>query len=82
MKRLVERHPCLRTTFMERQGQLLQRVGPEAEVALEVIDAANWDDELLRRRVEEELHRPFDFATGLLSGVASSHARPRNMSCW
>jgi amino acid adenylation domain-containing protein len=63
---LIDRHPCLRTTFEEHDGQLRQRIQERAEAAFEVIDASSWSDALLRQRVEEEAYRPFHLETGPL----------------
>lgn len=63
---LVNRHPSLRTTFEERDGELLQRVHESLPVPFEVIDASLWSEETLRSRLEEEAHRPFDLERGPL----------------
>jgi amino acid adenylation domain-containing protein len=66
LQALVDRHPTLRTTFEEHGGELIQRVHEEAAVCLEVRDATSWSEELLRVRLEEEAHRPFDLERGPL----------------
>ncbi len=63
---LVNRHPSLRTTFEERDGELLQRVHEKLPVPFEVIDASSWSEETLLTRLEEEAHRPFDLERGPL----------------
>src|SRR5262249_31476864 len=74
---LVDRHPSLRTTFEERDGEPVQRVhessetaqrpsGQLSEVALELIDAAAWSEVELRARLDEETARPFDLEHGPL----------------
>src|SRR5438270_5529523 len=60
VQKLIDRHPGLRTTFEERDGELLQRVHEKPPLPLEVIDASSWCEEELRDRLEEEAHRPFD----------------------
>jgi amino acid adenylation domain-containing protein len=54
LRLLVARHSIFRTTYLERVGQPVQVIHPEASIELEVIAAANWDDEdlaeFLRRR--------------------------------
>jgi amino acid adenylation domain-containing protein len=66
LQTLLDRHPALRTTFEERDGELLQRVHENVPLHLEVVDASAWSDEALRERVEEEAHRPFDLEHGPL----------------
>ncbi|MFD2169210.1 amino acid adenylation domain-containing protein [Tumebacillus lipolyticus] len=61
---LVDRHPALRTSFFEREGQLLQRVHNEQEVSFQVEEAATWGDERLNARLQEEADRPFDLEKG------------------
>lgn len=63
---LLDRHPALRTTFEERDGELLQRVHEKPPLPVEVIDASSWSEEALRARLEEEAHRPFDLERGPL----------------
>jgi amino acid adenylation domain-containing protein len=69
LQTLVDRHPSLRTTFEEKDGQLLQRVHETMEPVFEVVDAAGWDEAELNRRVEAEAHRPFDLERGPLVRV-------------
>ncbi len=63
---LVDRHPCLRTTFEERDGALVQRVHEQPPLPLVVTDASGWSDEEVRARLEAEAHRPFDLEHGPL----------------
>ncbi|HEY3787439.1 MAG TPA: SDR family NAD(P)-dependent oxidoreductase, partial [Urbifossiella sp.] len=63
---LVDRHPSLRTTFEENNGELIQRVHEHADVALEIIDAAGWSDADLRARLREGTERPFNLGNGPL----------------
>jgi amino acid adenylation domain-containing protein len=64
LRRVVEtlqaRHPSMRTSFEENNGELMQRVHDKIPVVFEVIDASSWSEETLRRRVQQEAHRPFD----------------------
>jgi amino acid adenylation domain-containing protein len=66
VQKLIDRHPGLRTTFEESDGELLQRVHEKPPLPLEVIDASSWREERLRDRLEEEAHRPFDLERGPL----------------
>jgi amino acid adenylation domain-containing protein len=63
---LIDRHPCLRTTFEECNGTVLQRVHENATVSLEVIDASLWSDEVLRATLQDKARRPFDLERGPL----------------
>jgi amino acid adenylation domain-containing protein len=63
---VVDRHPSLRTTFEEQAGELRQRVHERMPIALEILDAATWSEEMLRLRLEEEARCPFDLETGPL----------------
>ena len=66
VQKLVDRHAGLRTTFEESGGELRQRVHDKPPLPLEVIDASSWSEEELRRRLDEESHRPFDLERGPL----------------
>ncbi len=63
---LIDRHPCLRTTFEERNGELLQRVHDQMPVVFQTIDASGWSEDTLHNRLVEESHRPFDLEQGPL----------------
>ncbi len=63
---LIDRHPAMRTTFDERDGELVQRVHEKVTLPLEVVEASSWSEEELRHHVEEEAHRPFDLQRGPL----------------
>ena len=63
---LVDRHASLRTTFEECNGELLQRVHDQMPVSFEVHDASSWSEDVLRRRLAEEVRRPFNLERGPL----------------
>lgn len=63
---LVERHPSLRTTFEERNGEIFQRVHEDPPSPLELIDASAWSEETLHQRIDAEAHHPFDLERGPL----------------
>jgi hypothetical protein len=63
---LVERHPCLRTTFAARAGEPVQIVHARGEARLEVVDASAWSEAELEARLSEEAYRPFDLEKGPL----------------
>jgi amino acid adenylation domain-containing protein len=69
LQTLMARHPSLRTTFEQHDGEPRQRVHSSvASTAdwLQIHDAAAWSEETLRTRVEEEAYRPFDLERGPL----------------
>jgi hypothetical protein len=63
-QKIVDRHAPLRSTFAERDGVPFQRVAEKMEVAFSVHDATALDATALRRRLLEEVHRPFDLERG------------------
>ncbi len=66
LRKLIDRHPSLRTTFEEHNGILRQRVSKQAPLPLEVIEASSWSEAALRQRLEAEADRPFDLTQGPL----------------
>jgi amino acid adenylation domain-containing protein/non-ribosomal peptide synthase protein (TIGR01720 family) len=69
-QKVVDRHAPLRSTFAERDGVPFQRVAEKMEVAFSVHDATTLDAGTLRRRLLEEVHRPFDLERGPVFRVA------------
>src|SRR5262249_45437429 len=67
---IVGRHGPLRSTFAETEGIPVQRVADRVEVAFSVHDARALDASALRRRLVEEVHRPFDLECGPVFRVA------------
>jgi amino acid adenylation domain-containing protein/non-ribosomal peptide synthase protein (TIGR01720 family) len=67
---IVDRHAPLRSTFAERGGVPFQRVADKMEIAFSVRDARALDATALRRRLLEEVHRPFDLERGPVFRVA------------
>lgn len=61
---IVDRHAPLRSTFAERNGIPFQRVAERMDVPFSVHDARTLDATTLRRRLLEEVHRPFDLERG------------------
>lgn len=66
LRTLVERHPCLRTTFEAPDGEPLQRIHDHLEPGFLSEDAAAWTEAALDRRLAEEAHAPFDLERGPL----------------
>ena len=63
---LVNRHPALRTTFPLVEGQPVQQVRRYQQVQLEQVDASQWTEQELKKRVSATHERPFDLAQGPL----------------
>jgi len=63
---LVDRHPSLRTTFVSRDGEPLQRVQEQLEACFQVIDSAEGGEGDFIRRIDEETQRPFSLTDGPL----------------
>jgi amino acid adenylation domain-containing protein len=61
---LVRRYPILTASYGTRDGEPVQRVHPDAAIPVEVVDAASWDEEELKKQVSAEGHRPFDLEKG------------------
>ncbi|MFD6170513.1 amino acid adenylation domain-containing protein [Streptomyces coeruleorubidus] len=67
---LLDRHEALRTRFTVRDGEVLQLISPQAELAWQVDEAADADDGEVARWLRRESTRPFDLHTGPLFRVA------------
>ena len=63
---LVDRHPCLRTTFTDAGQELRQEVNESLPPEYEVVDASDFSEDEIRRQVIVETLRPFDLETGPL----------------
>nr|VFK09968.1 MAG: amino acid adenylation domain-containing protein [Candidatus Kentron sp. FM] len=67
---LLDRHPSLRTTFSQRDGQIVQIVHGHRDLHLERIDASQDTEEALHRRVTAAYRRPFDLEQGPLFRIS------------
>src|SRR6185369_4501085 len=74
-ERLTDRHPALRTTFFEREGQPVQRIREHLPAGFRREDARVWSAGQLAERLGEEAWRPFDLEHGPLLRIAL-FARP------
>jgi len=76
---LAERHPVLRTTYHERDGEPIQVVRAESAPLFAHVDAGGWSWPELRERAVAEARRPFDLERGpvlrvtLFSRAADDH---------
>jgi amino acid adenylation domain-containing protein len=66
LQALVDRHHCLRTTFGDREGKLVQRVRKQDAVCFKQEDASGWSESFLNDRLTEEAHTAFDLEQGPL----------------
>ncbi|WP_208723376.1 condensation domain-containing protein, partial [Corallococcus llansteffanensis] len=71
LSELVRRHEALRTTFIQHEGQPLQRIAPEASLPLDTVDLGallpTAAREALEQQLREESLKPFQLATGPLA---------------
>ncbi|TSC19083.1 condensation domain-containing protein, partial [Corallococcus sp. Z5C101001] len=71
LSEVSRRHEALRTTFAQEQGQTIQVIHAKADLPLVVLDLQGLEstrrDEEARRRVEQEVLKPFDLQSGPLS---------------
>ena len=67
---LLDRHPSLRNTFSEQDGQPIRIVHDDQEVHFEEIDASVDTEEELHRRVTAAYRHPFDLEQGPLLRVS------------
>nr|MDQ2716747.1 amino acid adenylation domain-containing protein [Chloroflexota bacterium] len=79
---LVERHEALRTTFAMSEGQLLQVIAPDLNIALSCQDlrplAVSQRETEALRLANEEFQRPFDLTLGPLVRVSVLHLDERD----
>jgi len=67
---ILARHEILRTRFLERDGQVVQDILPQASLPLQVVDLSALPETEregdLYNRVQKEVQKPFDLAQGPL----------------
>ncbi|MEW6367287.1 MAG: amino acid adenylation domain-containing protein [Acidobacteriota bacterium] len=64
---LAGRHPILRMTFASVGGEPVQEA--RNDPSFEQLDASTWDDEAVRKQLNDEANRPFDLQRGPLMRV-------------
>ncbi|HEY1936790.1 MAG TPA: amino acid adenylation domain-containing protein [Candidatus Angelobacter sp.] len=69
LNRLVRRHSSLRSTFGQRDNQLMQFVHDVLEPSFIEHDAASWDSETLHVCMAREMNSPLDLEAGPLLRV-------------
>jgi amino acid adenylation domain-containing protein len=79
-REVEKRHAVLRTTFAVVDGEPVQEVSPEPRLEVPVADLSDRPedarDEAVRRRLHEEVRRPFDLARGPLVRLALLRLAP------
>ncbi|MFF9576446.1 amino acid adenylation domain-containing protein [Streptomyces rubiginosohelvolus] len=62
VRRLIARHPALRTNFLLEDGQAVQRVSEDARTDLALFDVRGEDWETIHATIVEEYRKPYDLA--------------------
>src|SRR5215216_5376693 len=75
-QKLVERHPALRTNFIDSPDGPTQRIQDDSEVCFELIDASAWTEADLNNRMVADANRSFDLQRGALLR-ATVYQRPQ-----
>ncbi|WP_030226717.1 non-ribosomal peptide synthetase/type I polyketide synthase [Actinoalloteichus caeruleus] len=60
VRALIDRHPSLRTNFLLRDGQAVQRVSPRAEADVALFDVADTAWPEIYQMIIDEYRRPYD----------------------
>ena len=71
LRKLVDRHPMLRTTYELSGGFPSMRIHSSLDPICEHIDATGWSEEALDREVRQRYCEPFDLAKGPSCGCNS-----------
>lgn len=69
IRRLIQRHPALRTIFVPQDNGLKQSIQQTVTGVFRHEDAADWSEQQLKDRLAEEAHHTFDLAQGPLFQV-------------
>ncbi len=70
LRRLVVRHPALRTSFPIENGLPVQRVVPDRDLGFSIEDVSALSDRAIRENLDQQSNRPFDLAADPLLRVA------------
>ncbi|HEV2964525.1 MAG TPA: amino acid adenylation domain-containing protein, partial [Candidatus Angelobacter sp.] len=70
LQTLVDRHPALRTTFVEMAGKPIQQVAEKGDVCFESFDARSWSRTELEQNLAERSHLSFSLTQGPLFRAA------------
>ena len=66
LEKLAERHPCLRTTYVTKQGVPFQHIHPTFPMQFEETDASVWKWDELKTNTVKAAEIPFDLERGPL----------------
>jgi amino acid adenylation domain-containing protein len=61
---LVDRHPSLRTTYALQDRDPVQIVHQDMPVRLQIIEGADWPEDVVAGHLAQETYRPFDLERG------------------
>ncbi|HWX42346.1 MAG TPA: MupA/Atu3671 family FMN-dependent luciferase-like monooxygenase, partial [Blastocatellia bacterium] len=61
---MVDRHAVLRTTMVQKDGEVYQRIQPERRVDFDLLDATGWNEEQLQERLVAESRHQFELLKG------------------
>ncbi|WP_433192158.1 acyltransferase domain-containing protein [Nocardia sp. CA-107356] len=78
IRAVVQRHPALRTVFVEAAGQPLQLILDEPRFEFHWIDAPGIDDETVRDTLAEYGHRPLDLDGGPILRIVLLSSSPQD----
>jgi amino acid adenylation domain-containing protein len=73
---LIDRHPCLRTTFDVQDGQLIQKVHENITDYFKEEDASSWDQTRIQETILRYSTEPFDLKEGPLLNVILFRVSP------
>ncbi|MEJ6479888.1 non-ribosomal peptide synthase/polyketide synthase [Nostoc punctiforme UO1] len=59
-KKIIERHPILRTTYTSFEGKPVQQVNQQYKCNVEVINASNWSEDYLKEKIFAITDSPFN----------------------
>ena len=69
-QKLNDRHPMLRATFFEQDGEPRQKIKDRQEICFEEFDASAWSPDELKQQVIQAYQRPFDLERGPILRVS------------
>ncbi|MBK7894395.1 MAG: amino acid adenylation domain-containing protein [Anaerolineaceae bacterium] len=78
LQMVTDRQATLRTTFVEVDGELVQKVRASQPVDFQYEDASSWSEQTLNERLTQEAYRPFDLARGPLFRAFLFSQGPQN----
>ncbi|MFM5986415.1 MAG: condensation domain-containing protein, partial [Sphaerospermopsis kisseleviana] len=59
-QKIIEKHPILRTTYTNYEGKPVQQVNQQENFSVEVIDASEWSEEQLAKKIYAIADSPFN----------------------